>query len=773
MPTQFKIVARCVGAAFFSLFAALSFAQSTLPTTANGTGSDQIEEVVVTATRQAESLSRVPISVTAISQATLDLRGVTSIDDVARITPGVNIDRDANQGLGTFNNISIRGIQSNVGAATTGVYIDDTPIQIRTTGYTFANVYPELFDLARIEVLRGPQGTLFGSGSEGGTVRFITPEPGLTEYSSYARTEAASIKDGGLTYEGGAAAGGPLIDDVLGFRISAYYRRDGGWIDRVAYPSDDVVDRNANYSDVSSFHLAFTAKPVENLTITPSLYHQDQYIHSGPLYWEDLSAHDNLQSGNTLGSPSSDRFLLPALKVQYAVGPVQLISNTSYLDRNAHGEPNYTQYIRAVSTGSPYPTIPGEYSEGNFVDTQRGLTEEFRVQPSDAHGRLNWVAGVYFNRTAQLDEELVEAPYFAQMIQQTFGVNYISMFGTPLGPGNSAYTDIEHTVDKQIAGFTQLDYKITSQLKVTAGVRVARESFDFSSANAGPFAGSGSDSGTQSETPITPKYGISYQADEDNLFYVSASKGFRPGGAQRTPPSACESDLASLGISSAPKTYNSDSVWSYEIGSKNRLLAGRLQLDSSAFWINWNDIQQNVTLVDCGQTLIANLGTATSKGVDIAADFVVTEALRLSATLAYTDAVFDRTIASGGVYEAVKGAPLSGIAPLAVTVAGNYQFDVWARRSYVHLDYQLDTRGKDPNPLVFGTDPTIGPKPETQFLSAKVGQYFGRINASLFVDNLLDSQPELYRYRDVPSSSLYYGTTWRPRTIGIQLTQAF
>jgi iron complex outermembrane recepter protein len=474
-----------------------------------------------------------------------------------------------------------------------------------------------------------------------------------------------------------------------------------------------------------------------------------------------------------LTSPLSDRFSLPAIKIEYDVGSVELISNTSFLDRSSHSEPNYTEYVEAVTTGSPYPTIPGEEGRGNFVDRQQGFTQEVRLQPRDPNGTFNWVVGAFYNRTAQLDEELVADADFPEIVQQAFGVNYLTIFGTPLGPGNSVYTDIEHTVDKQAAVFTQLSYKIVDKLKFDAGVRVAREWFDFFSSNAGPFAGAGEDQGSQSETPVTPKYGISYQADENNLYYVSAAKGFRPGGAQRTPPSACAGDLDQLGLSTAPKTYKSDWVWSYEIGSKNRLLGGKLALDSSVFWINWDNIQQNITLVDCGQTLVGNLGSATSKGGDMAADVILTEALHASVTVAYTDATFDRTIASGGVYEVVKGAPLSGITPWAITISGNYQFSVGPQRTYLHLDYQIDTKARAPNPLVYGVDPTIGAKPETQFLTLKAGTLIDRLNASVFVDNLLNRQPELYRYRDVPSSALYYATTWRPRTIGLQLTYSY
>ncbi|WP_395672845.1 TonB-dependent receptor plug domain-containing protein, partial [Phenylobacterium sp.] len=185
-----------------------------------------VGEIVVTATRQAQVLSRVPVSVSAYTQETMDKKGVKSIDDVARFTPGVRFDA-------ADNSISIRGISSGAGAGTTGIYIDDTPIQMRALGFSADDSLPAIFDLERVEILRGPQGTLFGAGSQGGTVRYITPQPSLTDYSSFARAEVATIAHGGRNYEGGVAVGGPIVQDKLGFRVSAWTRRDGGWIDRV------------------------------------------------------------------------------------------------------------------------------------------------------------------------------------------------------------------------------------------------------------------------------------------------------------------------------------------------------------------------------------------------------------------------------------------------------------------------------------------------------------------------------------------------------------
>ena len=188
------------------------FAQAAPNSIVAAQGSETLEEIQITAERRQERLQDVPISVSAYSRLTLDAQGSRSIDDIARLTPGVYFARGINYNSES-SDISIRGIASVAGASTTGVYIDETPIQSRHLSFGTFDAYPEIFDLDRVEVLRGPQGTLFGSGSEGGTIRFITPEPALDRYSGYARSEIGATEHGGSVSELGLAGGGPLIGD--------------------------------------------------------------------------------------------------------------------------------------------------------------------------------------------------------------------------------------------------------------------------------------------------------------------------------------------------------------------------------------------------------------------------------------------------------------------------------------------------------------------------------------------------------------------------------
>ena len=216
-------------AIFIGMSAAFVVLSGMVPAAAQQNGAQQgTEEVVVTAQRRTEKLSKVPESISAFTTEKMDQLDIKNISDLVRFTPGVTFDTES-------KDISIRGVNSTAGDATTGIYIDDTPIQIRALGFGSDNTLPAVFDLQRVEVLRGPQGTLFGAGSEGGTVRYITPAPSLDEYSEYAKAELSTTQYGAPSYELGAAVGGPIDDGHLGFRVSAWGRRDGGWIDKVDY----------------------------------------------------------------------------------------------------------------------------------------------------------------------------------------------------------------------------------------------------------------------------------------------------------------------------------------------------------------------------------------------------------------------------------------------------------------------------------------------------------------------------------------------------------
>jgi len=283
-----------------------------------------LEEIVVTATRREESISKVPISITALSQDALDQRGIRDLTELVRFTPGVSIDT-----TGT-NQISIRGISSSAGAGTTGIYIDDTPIQMRELGFNPDETLPKTFDLDRVEVLRGPQGTLFGSGSEGGTIRYIMTQPSVSQESTYVRSEAAYTQYGAPSGEAGIAHGGPIIDGVLGYRASVWYRYDGGWINRVDN-ANNITERNANHAGTTAARFAMLWQPNENVRLTPSVMFQNKQQHDLTTYWPAYSDPGAGRFNNATPEliPIPDVYYLPAIKLQVDFAHMTFISNSS------------------------------------------------------------------------------------------------------------------------------------------------------------------------------------------------------------------------------------------------------------------------------------------------------------------------------------------------------------------------------------------------------------------------------------------------------------
>jgi outer membrane receptor protein involved in Fe transport len=247
--------------------------------------SDLLAEVVVTATRQSEVASRAPLSITAMNQAALDRQGVRTTADLARTAPSLTF----RTGAGGDTAISIRGVTSTIGAATVGVYLDDTPIQKRlANGITSGNgnAYPQFFDLDRVEVLRGPQGTLYGSSSEGGTVRFITRQPSLTTMSGTAQAGLTSTEGGGMGHEAGAAVGGPIFPGRLGFRASVWTRRSGGYLDHVSIYDAREFGRDTNASRSAQLRLSLLWEPIPGLKITPTVHGSRETADDLDIFWE-------------------------------------------------------------------------------------------------------------------------------------------------------------------------------------------------------------------------------------------------------------------------------------------------------------------------------------------------------------------------------------------------------------------------------------------------------------------------------------------------------
>ncbi len=797
------------------------------------------QEIVITATRREAAMSKVPVSVSAFTQETMDQKGIKDFTDVARFTPGVTIDAT---GTGT-NSISIRGISSSGGSGTTGIYIDDTPIQMHSLGFNADDTLPKTFDLERVEVLRGPQGTLFGAGSEGGTVRYIMAQPSLTKPSLYVRTEVSGTENGAPSYEAGIAGGMPVVDGLLGVRASIWYRHDGGWIDRIDPFTLATIDTNANHDETYVARLAAKWAPTENITITPSMIYQHRARNDISVFWPTVTGANGQtltsdpKSGRYLNAdptarPEPDHYFLPALKVEADLGSMSLISNTSYYTRDDLSGYDGTLYNLgyyqtiasrgAVAPANPIGSLaflnPSDYplvdqnglhlpasiqnyrSPASVINEQRTFTEEVRLQSNDANAPVTWTTGLFYQFTRQVSLEEIYDPMVDTLFATLFGVGNEATgpnaYGFPLVKGGYSYYNYNTGHDRQVAAFGELTYKLTNRVNLTVGARIAKTAFDFThyadgTQNGGPSLSSGN----KEETPFTPKVGISFQADRDDLYYFTYAKGFRTAGDNAPiAQSLCPSTFLTLGLNTpnSPATYNSDTVRSYEIGAKNKV--GSLRLATSIYYINWDNIQQNVYLPGCGFQFTTNVGAAYSKGFDVQADWAISESFSLESAIGYTTARYgqDASLVAGGapiakVGDAVVGDSGAASPPWTIAIGAQYNFTAFDLPSFLRIDYEYEsksgatTAAQDPrvSPTVY--DPFAYTPPATTFVSLRAGATVRKWNVSGFIDNLFNMHPLLLpggpnSHTDADPNApagqgvLVRNYTFRPRTFGLTAT---
>ena len=774
-----------------------------------GATSDLLDAVVVTATRQSDTVNRVPLSVTAVTQKTLDQQGIKTITDLQSSVPALQV-----SGPPGNVQIAIRGISSSQGTPTTGIYLNDTPLQKRFVNGTSANSnngspVPPLFDVERVEVLRGPQGTLYGGSSQGGTIRFITPQPSLTRQTIYTRSEISSVKDGAASYEVGLALGGPIVRDKLGFHGSVFQRRLGGYTDYLDPYKGGVRHENADSGESTALQGALTWAPTEQARVTLNYY--SSYVHTadqtGGSYllpttapiiintscykvapYPTITGNPNpvacttpgvtyKRPGTTLGpypnlgpytvfdrelSPSNTFTLLPSLVIDYDFGIMSLKSATSYIQDSTKGLTlQNAQWTRITLEGSYNgmalkpglvlnwidPDIAGKTRSEN---ERTGMTQEFRFSSTGNGKPLNWVAGLFFSniRGASYYDGF-EDP--TRVAMAAYGIDTFQRFGVGQTAGGSTTSRDQTLKDKEFAAFGEANYWITDKLKATAGLRWSKVSFVYRQEIFGTINGSndprkvagGITEGSVTETPTTPKVGLQYQATDNDMFYVSASKGYRPGGVN-TPLSEaiCGPRVAQLGLTIAglPTSYNSDTVWSYEGGAKVRIFNNKLQLNSSVFRIDWTNVQLPVTLGGgCGQVFSINSGTARSQGVDLEAQARLFAGLTTAVAFGYTDAKYveTATVGTGPTAPVVVTAGQKFVQPpWSLSVSTRYDFKVDDKNAYIRLEdrYSAQYIRNVPGTTAYSPDTAKGAPRNLVYLRA--GVEFRGVDFNLFVNNV-------------------------------------
>jgi iron complex outermembrane receptor protein len=757
-----------------------AFSQTAAPTDQagadkKGTAKDTmaLEEIVVTAEKRESTVQKTPISMTAISEAELQARGLSDFRSIAQETPGVSM-KTSGPGQTEFE---MRGLTATGGfSPTVGFYVDDSPLTAPAQAAQGKVVIdPDLYDVNRVEVLRGPQGTLYGAGSMGGTIRLITNQPKLNTVEASAQTTDSGTDGGGFNYGGSAMLNLPIGQDVAAVRFVGTYKYTSGWIDRIVAspfpePTNGGLTRGnvtaapvqASYSDVNweklqGGRVTLLLKLGDNLTITPGLMYQKINL-GGASTVDDPpgNVYAHYQPFD-IAEPLEDNFSIYTLNVKYHFDFADLTSATAKWNRHDEQTQDISETMGFLF-GFPSYTIAGG-GIGGGAQEETDFTDQFSQEirlASNGTGPFEWLGGLFFSR---FNSNTTSLSNYAGL-ENFFGTTDLISVGEP----------IEIT---QRAAFGELSYKFTDQLKGTLGLRYYKYSSTEETINGGLASLAGGpgtvlEYGSANNKGYNPKFNLAYNATDDVLLYSTAAKGFRPGGPNSPVPLSgpvqCltgPGNLQSLGLASAPNQFNPDNVWSYEIGEKARTLGNTFQINSAVYYESWTDVQQ---LVDpaCGFGFTANAGSATVYGSEIEIAANLSSAWTVTQNLGLTHATFDHTVEATNT---VKGQKLLDVPDLTANTAVIYSTPVSAT-------YNFNARG---------TYSYVGPMQDITYernnlagyslVSMRTGVTSDRFSATLFVNNLANKFAILTNNTaqtvNIPSVNRWVVT--QPRTIGIDL----
>jgi outer membrane receptor protein involved in Fe transport len=735
------------------------------------------EQIVVTASKRLTKLQKTPISITAITGAELQKKGITSVTALARDVPGVAI-KTSGPGQTEFE---IRGLSSAGGSSpTVGFYLDDTPLTAPAAAQNGKVVIdPNLYDLSRIEVLRGPQGTLYGSGSEGGTIRVLTNQPNLSAYQGSVQTTLSGTDGGGFNHGENVMVNVPVIPDVLSLRVVGSESYTSGWIDRIVagnFPiategglargnvlASPVLDdhRGVNDEELQGFRASLLYKPNDQLTITPFIFFQQiqadglSDIDSNPATLAHYQPFD-------IAEPFSDRFLIAGVTANYKFDAFDVTSSTSHWNRGSsitQDESEQLQYAfglpsNYVSQGGVGPAFITEN------DYSRQWSEEVRIT-SATNSALQWLIGGFYSNF-ESDYDLISIVPGAA-----------SLFGT-----SDLIEQTQPTHITQYAGFADLSYQITPKLKADVGLRYYSYTTTVDTTISGIVSSTGSaavanTSGSESNQGVNPKFNLSYQATNEVMVYATAAKGFRPGGANQPVPvntsnavgAECLAALEALGKTDAPAGYGPDSVWSYELGEKATLF-DKVTLNGAVYYEDWHGVQQVIPL-SCGFPYTDNAGNAAVFGGELEIRATLAQGLTLSGTAARTDAYLTEDVRETGAH---KGDPLQDIAPWTASAALAYSFpltdslDMTLRGNYEFQGTRIDATYYPMNHL---------PSYSLVNLRAEIGG--GPWTAALFANNVTNKRAYLTDTTSLSLNLPIYNrvATNQPLTVGVDLSYRF
>ena len=757
---------------------------------------DVRDRIVVTATKRESSLVDVPFSINAQTQEDIQRSGAVTLEDLSRNVAGLAVQ---NLGPGQTQ-VSIRGVSAGQIVRDqpgvkeqVGVYLDETAISM-----SLFTPDIDLFDLSRVETLRGPQGTLFGAGNIGGTIRYITNQPRLRVYEGLVEANVNTISGGGTGGGLKAALNAPM-GDAAAMRLVAYGTHYGGWVDALG-PGGG---KDVNKGDRTGGRLAFTFQPSADVTITPRVMYQkvtadgfnreEKYnLYANPYTTTvpPVTFEDN-QQFLLQREKFEDKTTIGDLVAKVGFRGFDLTSVTTYVKREILVSRDASALTGSVSVDLAYPTA-GVLLPSRLNDTTdyKGWTQELRLSSSGA-GPLQWVAGAFYSDADRKYAQRLPTPGYDAVTDAVLGAGTSTAVANGFGPNSPYNADLPYNL-KQFALFGEANYDFTKELTGTAGVRYYDYKEERTFHSGGLFSNGDNRFDKTKSDGYSPRVLLAYKMAPGVIWNAQASKGFRLGGVNDplNIPLCSAQDAAIFG---GYQRYSDESLWNYEVGLK--MQQPGVRFNAAVFHTDMKDLQVTLDAGSCSSRVVFNVPKAHSSGIEMEVAYRPTDSLELSFAGSAVNAEFDSTVrdGTGNVLGGIReGNRLPSVPKLQFTASLTYNFNLAGRESYVSASYQyVGSRFTQPsdqenNPRTFvhglpflGAPATAATTldlelPKYNLVNLSAGMDFERgFSAVVYVNNLTDEKALLSFDRERGGRARLGFATNQPRTIGVTLRKSF
>ena len=744
---RFRISQATSATGFTRLARADQDATAGAPAQQSARAEEQLDEVIVTANKREERLRDVAAPISAVTGKQLQDMGAQSLGDYITKLPGVQF----NDYQPNVSEVIVRGLSATTyheqGQTTVGYYINEIPLS--EAGWPVVIPDVDTFDLDRVEVLRGPQGTLFGASALGGAVNYIAREANPTRFESSVEASAGKVKDAGnMNYAAKGMVNIPLIEDKFAIRAVALQRFEAGYLDNITTGRDDQQDFTTKGARLSAVY-----KPMENTKLSWLTMYQ-----KGELEDQTYLIIPTRSRDTTVLEPHITEFLINSLRLDQDMGFGTLTVLGTYATKD--GKPTFDATTSCYLQGCIA-------TESNSHVQSRATHFEARLASSDQESRVTWLVGGATYKSHKDTNDVVHQTGASAFIDANPG-DYGGNPGSLLAPDDILDRYIVDQDNKDWGIFGQVAFKLTSQLTATVGGRYFDTKSDTtvtrppSAYFPGVFTPTTSAfNELQDETGFTPKATLAFRPRDGLLTYATYSQGFRVGGANPNPPT----------LTGVPTTYDSDSSKNYEIGMRADLAGNRVLLDATVFRIDWTDIQVRLfTPAPFFYSYVTNAGEAQIDGVEFSGAFQATPILGFQTSITYQDATVSKflpdTFAANGLGGYPPGTVLPGSSKWTTAATATLRFEQLPLAPRFELSHRYISHA----PVAFGSSTERG---GYGLFDARVALAV-RENASvaLFVNNVLDKYGVMNApFADFPPRA--YGSATRPRSFGVRLNWDF